>query len=191
MVAYQVESGELIRQAEEGDRFVFEALLQLRCGKASAQRDHVAISCRFGQVAHGAGLKNPPVVHNGEAVAELLGFFEVVRGEKDRCSLAGNVADNIKNRIPGLRIDADGWFVQKKNFRTVHQSRGQIQTPLHPPGISRDRFPRTVGQAHPLKDFLNALFQLRPRDIIQPAPEKQVLTGCELLVKRHFLWNQT
>ena len=60
MVAHEVERGHLVGGAQDRDRLVLQALLDLAGSELAAQSDHVAIAHDLGQLAHRAGLEDRP-----------------------------------------------------------------------------------------------------------------------------------
>src|SRR5437667_2097680 len=64
-------------------------------------------------------------VHDGNAVAESLGFFNVMRRHQDGFFLAAQFLDNVIDFAAHLWIKSRGWFVQVDYLRIVVQSHGE------------------------------------------------------------------
>ena len=88
-------------------------------------------------------------IDDGHAVAELLGLFDVVRGEQDGALLAAQVLHQLVNFQARLRIEAGGRFVQEQHLRIVEQRQGERQALLLAAGelgvLGCRAFPRAAG----------------------------------------------
>src|SRR5262249_44757098 len=73
-------------------------------------RDGVSGDVRL-QIAGGAFGDNFAVVHDGDAVSERVGFFEIVRGEEYRRAFVAELADLVPQVAAVLGIEAGGWLV--------------------------------------------------------------------------------
>ena len=97
-VSWREERGHGLRDvvAVDGDAAVLEGgvrdagqrLIGLRRGVAVLELDGDLAEVAVDQFARRAKLDDVAVVDDGDAVAELLGLFEVVRGEHDRLAAA-------------------------------------------------------------------------------------------------------
>src|SRR6266508_4254842 len=75
-------------------------------------------------------LQDLAVVHDGHPVAECLGLVQVVDGQHHGAALVVDVAQQIPQVAPRLRVQARGRLVEEDQLRTVHQGTGDGQ-PLH------------------------------------------------------------
>ena len=74
-----------------------------------AQRARLNLARR----AHG---DDAALVDDGHAVAELFGFFDVVRGQQDGALLAAQLGDQLVDFEARLRIEAGGGLVEKQEL---------------------------------------------------------------------------
>ena len=65
------------------------------------------------------------MVDDGDAVAEALGFFNIVGGQQDGFLFATQFFDDVVNFAANLRVEAGRGFVEKHDFRIVDQRHGQ------------------------------------------------------------------
>ena len=56
------------------------------------------------------------VVHDGDALAEALGFVHIMRGEKNGAARGFELLDQIPKLAAGLRVEAGGGFIEKKKI---------------------------------------------------------------------------
>src|SRR6185437_9764010 len=64
------------------------------------------------------------VVNDGQAVAQTLGFFHVVRGQEHGAAALLESANNVPKLAAALGIESSGGLVQKQNLRIAHQGGG-------------------------------------------------------------------
>ena len=79
--------------------------------RSRGKRDHVLGAGGGDQFARAAESDLFAVVHDGDALAEPLGFVHVVRGEKDGAARGFELLDQIPKLAAGLRIEASGRFI--------------------------------------------------------------------------------
>jgi hypothetical protein len=127
------------------------------------------------------------VVDDAEAVAQSLGFVQIVRGVHHGCAGRGNRADQVEDAGASLRIQAHGRLVHQHDFRIVHQSRGDVEPPQHAAREVLDGLLRTVGETHPLQHAIDARVQVGSRQPVQLAKEPQIVARRELRVERDLL----
>jgi hypothetical protein len=70
------------------------------------------------------------VVHDRDAVAELLGFLDVVGREQDGLLFLLEFLDNVVDFAADLRVESGRRFIEKHDARIVHQRHGQRQALL-------------------------------------------------------------
>ena len=78
----------------------------------------------FARRAHGDDLA---LIHDGHAVAELFGLFDVVGGEQDGALFAAQVLHQLVDFEARLRIEAGRRLVEKQHLRIVEQGQGEGQ----------------------------------------------------------------
>src|SRR5205814_10557591 len=61
------------------------------------------------------------VVADGDAVAEALGFFDIVRSEHDGFLVALELFDDVVNFAANLRVKAGSGFVEENDFGIVDE----------------------------------------------------------------------
>ena len=66
-------------------------------------------------------------IHDGHAVAELFGLFDVVGGQQDGALLAAQVLHQFVDFEARLRIEAGGRLVEEEHLRIVEQRQRQRQ----------------------------------------------------------------
>jgi hypothetical protein len=75
------------------------------------------------QVVAGAGRDDPAVVDERDPVAQLLGLFEVVRGEQDRRALGVDALDVLPQLEAQLDVDAAVGLVEDEQARRCMSAR--------------------------------------------------------------------
>ena len=73
------------------------------------------------------------MVHDGQAVAERLGLFHVVRREDHGAPLALHPADHLPEGAPGLRVEARRGLVEEDELGIVHERQRHGQALLLTP----------------------------------------------------------
>jgi hypothetical protein len=73
--------------------------------------------------------EDPAVVHDRDAVAELVGLLHVVRGQQDRLARRVELAEDLPQREPALRVEAGGRLVEEQHGGPV-QDRARHHEPL-------------------------------------------------------------
>ncbi len=128
------------------------------------------------------------MVHDGDPVAEIVRLFHVVGRQDDRHpALFIELFDIIPNKAPGLGVEAEGGLVQKKDLRPMDQSPGDLQPPLHPPGIFLDENRGFLCQVDQLQDQIDPSSPLLPLDVVHHRMKIEVLFSGELAVKGGLL----
>ncbi len=61
------------------------------------------------------------VVDDGDAIAEALGFFDVVRGEDDSFLVALELFDDVVDLTANLWVEASSGFVEENDFGIVDE----------------------------------------------------------------------
>jgi hypothetical protein len=130
------------------------------------------------------------VVDHPDAVAELVGLVQVVRGEHDRGAAGGQVADHLPHLLPARRVQTGGRLVEEQHVRGENQAGGDVEPAAHAAGERLRRLVGRLGQAELLEQFVGALPGRRLADVEQPAEHDQVLPGAERVVDRGVLPGQ-
>src|SRR5882762_3353701 len=85
---------------------------------AIAQRELDDLICaeRGDQLVGSAQGDDPAVIHDGHAITQALGFLHVVRREEDRPARHLELADDLPQLAPRLRIEPSRRFVEKEQL---------------------------------------------------------------------------
>src|SRR4051794_40597147 len=75
----------------------------------------------FPQTGGGVARNQVTVADQGDLLAQLLGLFEVVRGQQDRRALAVQLADVAPELGPELEVDARRGLVEDHQAWPVHE----------------------------------------------------------------------
>src|SRR5581483_1266819 len=93
------------------------------------------------------------MIDNGYTIAKLVGFLHIMRGQHDRNSPGEELANAVPKCESALGIEPGTGLIEKKNFRLVSDSAGD----LHPLRQSSGKFPHrrfgTLGQAKHFQQF--------------------------------------
>ena len=136
--------------------------------------DHCAAADHIG---YGSPRRHAPVDHHDEPVA-LLGFFHVVRRDKDSCAVLGAVTDVLPKSRPAQWPDARSRLVENKQFGLV----GERHREGHPPLEAERKVPdQLVGRAP------DALRQDGPRRTEGGSREAPVLENGHVVVETQRL----
>ena len=65
------------------------------------------------------------MIDDGYAIAEVLGFFDVVRGHDDGFLLALELFDDVVDFAADLRIESGGWLVEEEHAGIVDECHGE------------------------------------------------------------------
>src|SRR5262249_5092614 len=114
------------------------------------------------RVAAGALLEFPrrtqsddlAMVHNGDAVAETLSFFDIVRGHQNGFSITAELFDDVVDFATHLGGETSGRLVEKENARIIDQRHGQGETLLLATGELAVKGIALFFQAKTLEEFL-------------------------------------
>src|SRR5580698_7846802 len=80
------------------------------------------------QFARRAGFDDAAVIDDRDAIAEALGFFDVMGGDKHGFFVFAQFFDNVVDLAADLRVEACGGLVEKDDLRVIHQRHGQGET---------------------------------------------------------------
>src|SRR5207248_6093672 len=71
-----------------------------------------------------------PLAQHRDAVGELLGLVEVVRGEQDGLAERAERADHLPRRAAGLRVEAGGGLVEEDEVGIADERDAEVEPPL-------------------------------------------------------------
>ena len=103
------------------------------------QRRHIAIKCEhddllarhFDQLARGLVGDHLAAVDDGDALAQLLGFLEVMRGQNHRHARGVHFLDQLPQLAAQFDVDAGCRLIEHQHWRLMHQRLGDQQPPPH------------------------------------------------------------
>ena len=97
---------------------------------AGGECNHVLRAGGGDQFARAAESDLFAVVHNGDALAEALGFVHVVRGEKDGAAGGFELLDQIPKLAASLRVEAGGRFIEKQKIGIANEGASESEALL-------------------------------------------------------------
>src|SRR5580704_3001347 len=100
------------------------------CVRAGGKRDHVFRASGSDRFARTAESDLFAVVHDGDALAEALGFVHIMRGEKDGAAGGFELLDQIPKLAAGLRVEAGSGFIEKQKIGIANQGAGESEALL-------------------------------------------------------------
>src|SRR5580692_8780017 len=100
------------------------------------------------------------MIDDGEALAEGVGFFHVVRGEQNGFAAAIVFANDLPQQQAGLRIETSAWFIEEKHLRIVHHGARDRKTLHHAAGKSANDLVGAVGEFEALEQRGRAMVAL-------------------------------
>src|SRR5437762_1201585 len=87
--------------------------------------DNRMAQCAGLNLVRRSGRDNPAFIDDGDPVAELFRFFDVMRGQQDRALLAAQIGYQLVDLQPSLRIESRGRLVEEQQLRIVEQRQGK------------------------------------------------------------------
>ena len=129
----------------------------------------------------------PPLVHDHDAVAELLGLLHVLRGQDQGDALALQLPQPLPDQVPGLRVQAGGRLVGDDDLRLVEQGAGDEQAALHAGGELVDLAVALFLEFDELQQLGDPLSGLRAGDVEEMGEDLQVLPHGEVVVQGDLL----
>jgi hypothetical protein len=88
-----------------------------------------------------------------DRVGQRLGLLQVLRGEQDRHTEAGEPADGGPDVVPLARIQTGGGFVEKDHLGPADQAGGEIEAAAHAAGVGADPAVGGAGGAELVEQF--------------------------------------
>jgi len=80
------------------------------------------------EIAGGAGGDDAALMKDGDAVAEGVGFLDVMGGEEDGTTLGAGMADGVVQIAADLGIEAAGGLVEEEEGGIVYECKGKGET---------------------------------------------------------------
>jgi hypothetical protein len=126
-------------------------------------------------------------VDDGQAVTQLVGLLEVLRGEEDRRAPCVDAAHLLPEGEPARRVQAGRGLVQEEDLRLVDEGGGKIEPALHTPRVPLDPSIGGVDQIDELEQCCGPVDGRRPGDAEQAGLEHQQLAAGLAGVESRFL----
>jgi hypothetical protein len=129
---------------------------------------HESFHVELGQQRlHRRVLDDAAVVDDRDVAAELLGFFQIMRGQDHRRAGRVDAAHELPHRASDFDVDARGRLVEHEQFRFAHHRAGDHQAPLHAARQRARLVLRLVPELEFLEVFLGALGGDRARNAVE------------------------
>jgi hypothetical protein len=109
-----------------------------RGGAGDGELDDVLAADGGDELLGGSEGDDLAVIHDGYAVAELLGFLHVVGGEDDGAALLLEGVDEIPEVTAGLGVEAGGGLVEEEQFGVAEEGAGHGEALLLAAGKRAD-----------------------------------------------------
>ena len=102
-------------------------------------------------------------MHDRDAVAEALGFVEVVRREENgRLAAVAEARDDVDQLGADPRVEADGRLVEEEHARPRDERTRDLQPPSLAAAVGRDRPIEQLGEPEDVGELLDARGGLAP-----------------------------
>jgi hypothetical protein len=148
-----------------------------------AQLEHLAGAVLLDEAARAALRDDAPLVHDDEAVAQLLGLVHVVRRDDEGHALALEPEEPVPQDVPRLRVQPGRRLVEEQHLGVVDQAAGDRQAPLHPSGQRLDPVVAALGELREVQQGGGSLAHLGAGEPEEPAVHVQVVLDGEVLVE--------
>jgi hypothetical protein len=110
-----------------------------------------------------------------DAVAEAVGFVEVVRAEEHRAALTAERKDELAHGLRGIRVEAGGRLVEEEDPGLVQRGAGDGHLLLHATRERRDRLGAPLPEPHEPQEALGLRARRRAVEAVQRRVEDQVV----------------
>src|SRR5579875_3641624 len=97
------------------------------------------------------------------------------------------MADHLPDRDTGDGIEAGGGFIQKQNFRIVHDAAGDFEPPPHAAGKSGRQGAGAIAQADRFEQFQGLRAPPRAGDSVQASVDSDIFRAGKFGVAGHVL----
>ena len=116
-----------------------------------------------------------PVVEHRDAVGELIGLLQVVRGEEDRDAVADQVANDPPHGATTPGVEAGGGFVEEDDPGIADQGHGQIEPAAHPARVGGGGLAGGLDQVEPVEQPGDPASAFGPFQMAEIGHQRQVL----------------
>ncbi len=156
------------RGAVDADEQGRAADLGLQFGRSSLAHDHT-------------------VVDDRDALGELIGLLQVLRGQQHGRSVVVESSDLLPQRDPTHRVESGGRLVEEQDRRLVDQRQREVETAPHPARVGADSAIAGRGEADPFEQFVGLGVVLRLRQAVEHRLEVQELAAGHQRIDRRVL----
>ena len=136
------------------------------CGRIVIESDLDDLAAESGQQRGGRVERDDPSFgHDRDAVAQLLGLVEVVRGQQDRHLTSAKTGDVVQELEADARIQADRRLVEEQDLRVRQQRTRDLEASALAAAVRADRSVDEVNEPERLAELADAsLSGRRDRD---------------------------
>ena len=128
-----------------------------------------------------------PVVHDDEAVAELLGLVHVVGREQKRHTLPLEAVEPVPDDVTRLRVEAGRRLVEEQHLGLVDERARDRQPALHAARERLDLVVRALRELDEVEELVGARAEVLPGQPEVAAVDDDVLADGQLHVERVLL----
>src|ERR1700722_18164092 len=108
------------------------------------------------------------MVDDGDAVAEIVGFVHVMRGDEDRqLHAVAQLVEHLPDSNARYGIEAGGGFVEKEDAGVVNEAASDYPSSSHAAGERLRLRSPPFGEVDGFKQFRDVTLALHTRDIVQ------------------------
>lgn len=127
--------------------------------------------------------RDAPLVHDDEAVAQLLGLVHVVRRDDEGDALPLEPEEPVPQDVPRLGVQAGGRLVEQEQLGAVDERPGDRQPSLHAAGERLDPVLAPLHELGEVEQLVGPLTDEAARHAEEPAVGVEVLLDGQLLVE--------
>ena len=139
------------------------------------------------QLAGRAARDDLAVVHDDDAVGQLVGLLEVLRGEEHGRAVLHEVADDRPHRQAAARVQARGGLVEDEQARPADEGAGEVEASAHAARVGLGDTVAGVDQVELLEQLAGASARFARGQLVEPTEEPEVLAPGEVLVHGRVL----
>ena len=120
------------------------------------------------------------VVDDRDAVGELVGLVEVLRGEQHGRALGDEHAHDLPHLVAAARIEAGRGLVEEQQLGGHDDAGGDVEPAAHAAGVGLDQPVGRVGEAERVEQLVGPRLGRPRREAEQPAEQHEVLAPAQL-----------
>ena len=139
------------------------------------------------QLVGGAQGQMPAMIHDENAVADLLDLLHVMARVNHRRAFVVKTLNALQNRIAALRIDGDGRLIEENQIRLMRHTACDVQSTKQTSRQFRRTEPAVIAQAHKIQRILNQRMTACPVRHIQRAEIIDILLNRQFIEHSHIL----